>query len=124
MKNTICFLYDEVVKHDFLLSPEANIFKTPVNAGDSLLIDIMKKYKGKVVYVDFWATWCPPCKSQMPHSLKLEHDLKDKDIKFVYICIDSPEKDRLTYLSKNKFLGDHYTGCPKRSKSHRGATTY
>jgi thiol-disulfide isomerase/thioredoxin len=109
IKNTVCSLYDEVVKRDFLLSPEANIFSTPVNAGDSLLIDIMKKYKGKVVYLDFWATWCPPCKSEMPHSIKLEHELKDKDIKFVYICIDSPEKDRLAYLSKNKFFGDHYT---------------
>jgi len=109
IKNTVCSLYDEVVNRDFLSSPEANIFNTPSNGGDSLLIDIMSKYKGKVVYLDFWATWCPPCKSEMPHSLKLEHELKDKDIEFVYICVNSPEKDRLAYLTKNKFLGDHYT---------------
>lgn len=108
IKNTICSLYNEVVNRDFLKSPEANIFKTPVNAGDTLLCDIMKKYKGKVVYLDFWATWCAPCKSEMPHSLKLEHELKDKNIEFVYICVNSPEKDRLVYLAKNKFLGDHY----------------
>ena len=89
--------------------PEADIFKTPVNTGDSLLIDILKKYRGQVVYVDFWATWCGPCMVKMPHAQKLERELKDKGIRFVYICVDSPEKDYNRFLEKNNFIGDHYT---------------
>jgi thiol-disulfide isomerase/thioredoxin len=34
--------------------------------------DILDKYKGKVVYIDFWASWCGPCKKQMPYSAKIK----------------------------------------------------
>ncbi|HUP13409.1 MAG TPA: TlpA disulfide reductase family protein, partial [Niastella sp.] len=48
--------------------------------------------KGKVVLVDVWATWCGPCKQQIPHLKKLEEELRDKDIAFVSISVDD-EKD-------------------------------
>lgn len=48
--------------------------------------------KGKVVLVDVWATWCGPCRAQIPHLKKLEEELRDKDIAFVSISVDE-EKD-------------------------------
>jgi len=48
--------------------------------------------KGKVVLVDVWATWCGPCRQQIPHLKKLEEELRDKDIAFVSISVDE-EKD-------------------------------
>lgn len=48
--------------------------------------------KGKVVLVDAWATWCGPCKAQIPHLKKLEEELKDQNIAFVSISVDE-EKD-------------------------------
>ncbi|WP_207512623.1 TlpA family protein disulfide reductase [Longitalea luteola] len=53
----------------------------------------MASLKGKVVLVDVWATWCGPCKKEIPHLKKLEEELRDKNIAFVSISVDE-EKDK------------------------------
>lgn len=49
--------------------------------------DVLAKEKGKVIYVDLWASWCIPCRASMPASEKLRRDFKDK-VSFVYLSID------------------------------------
>jgi thiol-disulfide isomerase/thioredoxin len=53
----------------------------------------LSDYKGKVVYVDVWATWCGPCKAQIPHLKKLEKKYQDKPVVFMSISVDK-EKNR------------------------------
>lgn len=47
----------------------------------------LSDYKGKVVVVDVWATWCEPCKRMMPLFHKLEQELSNKNIAFINVCV-------------------------------------
>ena len=49
----------------------------------------LNSFKGKVVYIDVWATWCSPCMAEIPYLKKLEDDLKNYNIQFVSISKDS-----------------------------------
>lgn len=52
----------------------------------------LKDLEGKYVYLDIWATWCGPCKAEIPSLKKLEKEYHDKNIEFVSISIDQ-QKD-------------------------------
>lgn len=47
-----------------------------------------EKYKGKVIILNFWATWCPPCRAEMPDFMKLHAAYKDKGVTFLGISLD------------------------------------
>ncbi len=47
--------------------------------------------RGKYVYVDVWATWCGPCKREIPYLKEITEQFKDKDITFVSMSIDNPK---------------------------------
>ena len=64
----------------------------------------MSEWQGKVLLINFWATWCPPCVSEMPELVALQNDLASKNLQIVGIGIDSPsnirefaEKHQITY---------------------------
>ncbi len=50
----------------------------------------LRDLRGKYVYIDVWATWCGPCKMEIPHLAKLEKDLHGKNITFVSLSVDRP----------------------------------
>lgn len=64
--------------------------------------------KGKVVFVNFWATWCPPCRREIPDIIKLNKDLKEKGSNVVFIGIgldrgDDAVQKLESYINSSKF---------------------
>lgn len=45
--------------------------------------------KGKIIYIDFWASWCAPCRAAFPSSRKLHEEFKEKEIVFLYLSTDA-----------------------------------
>jgi thiol-disulfide isomerase/thioredoxin len=82
--------------------------------------DILELYKGKVIYLDFWASWCRPCKNEMPHSAKIKEQLKDKDVVFVYISSDRNKSAWQNGVSQLKIKGENYLTSAKVWKEYNG----
>lgn len=64
----------------------APLFAFPDINGDTVSLG---DFKGKYVYVDVWATWCGPCKKEIPHLEKLQEEFKNKNIVFISISVDN-----------------------------------
>jgi peroxiredoxin len=61
----------------------------------------LESYKGKVVFLNFWATWCEPCKEEMPSMQKLYTHLKGKPFEMLAVSMDAGDNKAVT-----KFLGN------------------
>ena len=62
-------------------------------------IQSLKQFKGKVIMLNFWATWCPPCRREMPSMEALYQDYKDRP--FIVIAINEWESEEIVF----PFLG-------------------
>jgi thiol-disulfide isomerase/thioredoxin len=70
--------------------------------------EIIGKYKDKVIYIDFWATWCGPCRQEIPYSKVLVEQFKNKDVVFLSLCCKSNKQDWENTIAHEKIPGEHY----------------
>ncbi len=79
----------------------------PKTEADKIFDAIIAKYKGKVVYVDFWATWCSPCRAGIEQIKPLKDEMANENIVFVYIS--APSSPKATYDNMIPTIkGEHY----------------
>ncbi len=72
--------------------------------------DVLLQNKGKVLYVDIWASWCAPCRAEMPKAKGLREEYRGRDVVFLYLAIrDSHENwRRAVFDLQTNVLGDNY----------------
>ncbi|WP_258105812.1 TlpA disulfide reductase family protein [Marinoscillum sp. MHG1-6] len=81
-------------------STQANYNFELVNAAGRVVA--FEEFKGKTVFINFWATWCPPCVAEMPDI----HDLYEKtgdQVAFVMISLDDDRNKALRYIQNKEF---------------------
>ncbi|GAB2684945.1 hypothetical protein GCM10027037_02900 [Mucilaginibacter koreensis] len=72
------------------------------------ITNIFKKYKGSIIYIDFWASWCIPCRAEMPNSESLKEKLKGKKVVFLYFGYNDKERAWLKARNQLDIQGEHY----------------
>lgn len=66
---------------------------------------ITAPYKGKVIYLDVWGTWCAPCRDEMQFAGELKKRLEGKDVAFIYLANNSAEKSWRNFIKDRKLYG-------------------
>ncbi|MBR4924553.1 MAG: redoxin domain-containing protein [Prevotella sp.] len=92
---------------DYVKENELQVIEQkPMTKGDSIFQRIIEPYKGNVLYVDFWAMSCSPCRAEM---LRMRNEVeanKNKPVKYLYVTSDSPDLCR-PFLEPNNIKGEH-----------------
>ncbi len=60
----------------------------------------LQELKGKVVYMDFWASWCPPCVKSFSFLNQLDHEMRDKGLHVIGVNLDEKVADAKEFLAK------------------------
>jgi thiol-disulfide isomerase/thioredoxin len=65
----------------------------------------LSDFKGKLVYIDVWATWCGPCKDEIPHFKTIEKKYKGKNIEFIKLSFDAKKDDWEKWINEKPSKG-------------------
>lgn len=63
----------------------------------------LSDYKGKKVFLNFWATWCPPCKAEMPEMEMLYQETKNSDLVILAVNLDEEKDTVQKFINSNKY---------------------
>ena len=88
------------------------VFKSADNVagmtdGEKILRKIIEPYKGKIILLDVWGTWCVPCKMALKDSQKEFEALKDYNIQYLYLANRSPEQAWKNVINEYNVTGDN-----------------
>lgn len=105
--------YDYIFGHEELNGPYPPNYVPAAQKGTALAPDFslattdgktlkLSSYRGKVVIVDFWATWCPPCLKGIPDLIELKKKYGKKGFEVIGVSVDTESKDKVVPFIKEK----------------------
>lgn len=74
---------------------------------DELLASILEPHKGKVVYIDFWGTWCAPCITEMSYVPSLKKATEGMEVVYIYFANRTPQNTWQNFIKDKKLEGDN-----------------
>lgn len=82
---------------------------------EAAYVSLIKSKPGSVLVVDFWATWCAPCRKEMPFLAGLDQKLRSKGMILITVSADEPEQenDAVQFLKRSKITFPAYVKRPK-----------
>lgn len=83
-------------------------FTLPTLDGKTFTLESCFKQPGKVVVLDIWATWCPPCRAEIPFIIKMQKKYAGKGVTIVGVAIDEQKAVVSAFVKKT---GINYTIC-------------
>ena len=99
---------------------QQSIQSTGMSLGESLFRKYTEPYKGKIILVDFWGTWCIPCMQALAKSQEEYKRLSPHDIVYMYFANNSPEAKWKDAIEQHQIKGDnvvHFNLEPKEQKA-------
>lgn len=94
--------YDKTVK--YMQGSQAPNFMLTNNKGEMAQLS---DFRGKVIYLNFWASWCAPCMKKMDQMKSIRNKAMDKNVVFLNVSLDREESKWKKALAEKNFIGEH-----------------
>ena len=104
MHDRYAALGKQVLSSDNLKS---NDIVKDITEGEKIFRKLVEPYKGKIILIDVWGTWCAPCKEALSHSQEEYERLKPYDMVFMYLANSSPENSWKNVIKEYNVTGDN-----------------
>ena len=93
------------------ISSDANLMSSKevedMSDGEKILRKLIEPYKGKIILIDVWGTWCSPCRKALSHSKELYNRMAQYDIVFLYLANRSDEDSWKNVIKEYNVTGEN-----------------